>query len=222
MRTNRIASLSAVIALMLILSACNVFGPKIPPTPDPLVIQSTIDAAATQVVLTISAQLTGTALAQPTHTATATLVPTQAATATPLATSTALPTATNTRIPVTLAPTFTATPANIGCSLSNSSPAAGAKFNINDEFDAVWTVKNTGLKNWEIGTLDLKYDSGQKMQKVADIFDIPTLVEPGKELPLIVDMAVPATAGKYSATWKLLMDGTTLCTLPVSIEAVTP
>ncbi len=101
MRKFRFASLSAVFALMLILSACNAFGPQIPPTPDPLVIQSTIDAAATQAVLTIAAQLTGTALAQPTHT-------------------------------------------------------------------------------------------------------------------------VPANAGKYSATWKLLMDGTTLCTLPVSIEAVTP
>lgn len=222
MRKFRIASLSAVFALMLILTACNAFGPQIPPTPDPLVIQSTIDAAATQAVLTIAAQLTGTALAQPTNTATATQIPTLAATATPLATSTPLPTATNTRIPVTLAPTFTVTPANFGCSVSSSSPAAGAKYNVNDEFDAVWVVKNTGLKNWEVGTLDLKYDSGQKMQKVADVFDISTLVEPGKELTLIVDMAVPATAGKYSATWKLLMDGTALCTLPVSIEAVTP
>jgi len=208
--------------LILALAGCNALGPKTPPTPDPLVIQSTIDAASTRAVETIVAQLTGTALAQPTNTPTPTVEPTKAASPTPLATNTLLPTATNTRIPATLAPTFTPTPANYACGLVSTSPAAGKKYNINEEFDAVWVVKNTGIKNWEIGTLDLKYDNGQKMQKFADIFDVSTLVEPGKELTLIVDMVVPATAGKYAATWKLLMDGTTLCTLPVSIEAVTP
>jgi hypothetical protein len=221
MNFSKIARLGALASLTLVLTACSA-GPATPPTVDPQIIQSTVDAAGTQVVLTIAAQLTGTALAQPTHTPTPTLEPTQAASPTPLATSTPLPTATRTRVPATLAPTFTATPANYTCSVVSSSPAAGAKFNINDEFDAVWVVRNTGLKNWEIGTLDLKYDSGQKMQKFADVFDVPTLGEPGKDVTLIVDMAVPAAAGKYSATWKLLMDGATLCTLPVSIEAVTP
>ncbi len=222
MRIPRTVSLSTLLILMLVLTACNALGPQLPPTPDPAVIQGTVNAASTQVVQTIAAQLTGTALAQPTNTPTNTLIPTQAVTSTPLATSTPLPTATKTRVPVTLAPTFTATPANFNCSLVSSSPAAGAKFNVNDEFDAVWVVKNTGIKNWEIGMLDLKYDSGQKMQKFADIFDIKTLVEPTKELTLIVDMAVPATAGKYSATWKVLMDGAPLCNLSVSIEAVVP
>lgn len=209
-------------APVLILAGCSAFGSKAPPTPDPLAIQATIDAAATQAMQTIAAQLTSTAQAQPTNTPTPTVVPTQASSPTPLATSTPLPTATKTRVPATLAPTNTPTPANYVCTLVSTSPAAGTKYNVNDEFDAVWVVKNSGIKNWEIGTLDLKYDSGQKMQKVADIFDVNTLVEAGKDLTLIVDMVVPAASGKYTATWKLLMDGTTLCTLPVSIEAVTP
>jgi len=33
---------------------------------------------------------------------------------------------------------------------------------------------------------------------------------------------VPATAGKYTASWVLMMEGITLCTLPVDIEAVAP
>jgi len=222
MRIPKIVMISTLLTLMLILTACNALGPQVPPTIDPAVVQATVDAASTQVVLTIAAQLTGTALAQPTNTPTNTLVPTQAISPTQLPTNTPQATATNTRVPVTLAPTFTATPANYTCSLVSSSPAAGAKLNINDDFDAVWVVKNTGVKNWEIGTLDLKYDSGQKMQKFFDIIDIPTLIEPTKEYTLRVDMAVPATAGKYNAVWKLMMEGTTLCTLNVSIEAVVP
>jgi hypothetical protein len=222
MRIPKFILISTLLILMLILTACNALGPQIPPTVDPAVVQATVDAASTQVVQTIAAQLTGTALAQPTSTPTNTLVPTQAISPTQLATNTPLPTATNTRVPVTLAPTFTATPANYTCSLVSSSPAAGAKLNINDDFDAVWVVKNTGIKNWEVGMVDLKYDSGQKMQKFVDIVDIPTLIEPTKEYTLRVDMAVPATAGKYSAVWKLMMEGTTLCTLNVSIEAVVP
>ena len=70
--------------------------------------------------------------------------------------------------------------------------------------------------------MDLSYVSGQKMQTKGDIFDITTAVAPGGELTLIVDMKTPSTAGKYSATWKLSMEGITLCTLPVSIEAVNP
>jgi len=222
MRKPRIFTIATFLLLLIILTACNALGPQVPATVDPAVVQATVDAASTQVVLTIAAQLTGTALAQPTNTPTATLVPTLAISPTPLATSTPLATATNTRVPFTLAPTFTATPANYTCSLVSSSPAAGQKFNVNDEFDAAWVVRNTGIKNWEVGTLDLKYDSGQKMQKLGDVFDINTLVEPTKDLSLIVDMAVPATAGKYSAVWKLMMEGTTLCTLNVSIEAVVP
>ena len=222
MQISRIVSISTLLILMLVLTACNAFGPQTPATVDPNVIKATVDAASTQAVLTIAAQLTSTALAQPTNTPTVTLTPTLAVTSTPLSTSTPMATATKTRVPFTLAPTFTSTPANFNCSLVSSAPAAGQKYNINDEFDAVWVVKNTGIKNWEVGTLDLRYDSGQKMQKLGDIFDIQTLVEPNKELTLVVDMAVPATAGKYSASWKLLTDNTTLCNLSVSIEAVVP
>ncbi|HWR66050.1 MAG TPA: NBR1-Ig-like domain-containing protein [Bellilinea sp.] len=222
MRISRIFTIATFLILIVILTACNALGPQVPPTIDPAVVQATVDAASTQVVLTIAAQLTGTALAQPTNTPTNTLVPTQANSPTQLATNTPLATATNTRVPVTLAPTFTATPANYTCSLVSSSPAAGQKFNINDEFDAVWVVRNTGIKNWEVGTLDMKYDSGNKLHKFADVFDINTLVEPTKDLTLTIDMVVPATAGKYSAVWKLMMEGTTLCTLNVSIEAVVP
>jgi hypothetical protein len=33
-------------------------------------------------------------------------------------------------------------------------------------------------------------------------------------------MKAPASTGKYSASWALMMEGITLCTLPVNIEAI--
>src|SRR3990172_6111114 len=109
MRISRIVSISTLLILMLVLTACNAFGPQTPATVDPNVIKATVDAASTQAVLTIAAQLTSTALAQPTNTPTVTLTPTLAVTSTPLSTSTPMATATNTRVPFTLAPTFTST-----------------------------------------------------------------------------------------------------------------
>jgi hypothetical protein len=99
----------------------------------------------------------------------------------------------------------------------------GAKINVNEDFDGTWTVRNVGTSSWEIGSLDLKYASGTKMQTKGDVFDVSTVVAPGAELTLVVDMKVPATAGKYTVTWMLTMDGSTaFCSLPVSIEAVNP
>jgi hypothetical protein len=35
-------------------------------------------------------------------------------------------------------------------------------------------------------------------------------------------MKSPSTVGKYTASWALVMEGVTMCTLPVDIEAVAP
>lgn len=217
MKQRKLIPISAILLISLLLSACSALGGQA--TPDAASLQSTIDAAVTQTVQALAIQLTQTALAQPT--ATATLEPTATATLEPSPTV-VIPTATRTFIPYTPVPTQTATPVNIACKLISTSPVAGAKFNINDEFDAVWVVKNVGVKDWEIGSLDLVYESGQKMQKYADIFDVNKLIKAGEEYTLIVDMNVPANAGTYKATWKLNYAGSAICTLPVSIEAVKP
>lgn len=218
MRQKRTSTLIIMLAFGLLLSGC---GLGATPTIDPVAQQATIDAAVAQAIQTLAANQTSTAAALPTSTftATATLEPTftftPAATATPF-----VPTAT--WIPYTLTPSSTATPVAYNCELRSTSPAAGTKINVNTNYDAIWVVKNIGTKTWDLGYLDLKYVSGTKMQTVADIFDISQVVAPGEELTLIVDMKTPSTAELYTATWALVMGGTTLCTLPVSIEAVTP
>lgn len=223
MHSKKTMILSLFVALTLLLSACNALGPQAAPTIDPAAAQATLDAVASMALETIAFQLTGTAMAMPTDTPTPTFEPTATYTPTIEPTPTQIPpTSTNTRVPATATPTFTPTPGDIACQVVSISPAAGSKLKTNEDFDMVWTVKNIGTKNWDVGTLDLKYDSGEKMQRYADIFDINTLVESGKELKLIVDMGMPSSTGSYTATWKLLYNGSTLCTLPISLTAVSP
>lgn len=220
MRSKKFTILTLGLVLTMLLSACNAFGPPVPPTPDAAAIQATLDAVAASALETLAFQLTGTAQAMPTNTPVPTLEPTATPTETFEPTPTQVPpTATNTRIPPTAAPTFTPTPGNYSCQIVSISPASGAKLKIGVDFDMVWTVKNNGLKNWEVGSLDLKYVSGEKMQSYGDIFDVNTLVETGKELKLVVDMVMPTTTGTYTATWNLLMNGSNICSLPVNVVA---
>jgi hypothetical protein len=214
-------ALSLTLAFSFLLTSCNLPGAGAAPTADPLAQQATIDAAIFQTLQAVSAEQTSVAAALPTSTFT--VAPTQepAATATPEPTATpVLPTATQTAVPVIPTKTYTPTPAPYTCSLVSTSPTSGTKIKINTDFDAIWKVKNVGTKAWEVGYLDLKYVSGTKMQTAADVFDISTYVGIGGELTLVVDMKAPASTGKYSASWALMMEGITLCTLPVNIEAI--
>ena len=213
---------SLIIVAAMLLSACSLFAPAAA-TPDPAAQQATVDAVVAQTLQAFSANLTSTAAAVPTSTYTpeATLAPT--ATFTPEATATLAPTPTKTRVPYTAVPTATATPAAYTCKLVSHTPADGTKLKLNEDFDGVWVVKNVGTKNWEVGSLDLKYVSGTKFQTGADVFDVNVVIASGAEYTLIVDMKVPAAVGKYTASWMLTMDGTTaFCSLPISIEAVNP
>lgn len=214
--------LSAMISLALLLSGCGLLGPAATPTTSPADMQATVDAMVRETIQAAEGMLTSTAAAMPTNT-TAPTETTAPPTDTPQPTATIfIPTATNTFVPATPKPTLTFTPAPYACKVTSTSPAAGAKFTTNQDFDAVWKVQNIGTKTWEIGFVDLKYVSGTKMQTVADVFDVNTALAPGGELTLIVDMKAPSTAGKYTAQWALTVDGTVMCTLPLEIEAVAP
>jgi len=213
---------SLMIVAAMLLSACSLFAPAAP-TPNPVNQQATVDAIVAQTLQAYNANLTSTAAAMPTNTFTPepTLAPTL--TFTPEATATLAATPTKTRVPYTAVPTATATSAAYSCKLVSHTPADGTKIKLSEDFDGVWVVKNTGTKNWEIGTLDLKYISGTKFQTKADAFDVNVVIAAGTEYSLVVDMKAPAAAGKYTAAWMLTMDGTNaFCSLPLSIEAVNP
>jgi len=220
MRKNLIVTQSIALSFSLLLSGCNLLSPPAAPTLDPQAQQATIEAAVAQAMQATVAAYTSTAAAIPTSTFT--LTPTQAPpTNTPQPTATLwVPTAT--KKPVYPTMTLTPTPAEYSCKLISTSPDAGKKYNINTDFDATWKIQNTGLKAWEVGYVDLRWVSGTKMQTSSDVFDIKTAVAKGGELTLIVDMKAPSTTGKYTASWAVMMEGITMCTLPVNIEATNP
>jgi len=233
MLRKRSAVLSFFLVFGLLLSGCSLTGQAVVPTMDPIALQATVDAAVSQAMKTEASSLTSTAAAMPTSTFTftPTLKPLSSATpeATAKATMTATtkatlsnPTATKTVVAPTRKPSATTTPAAYLCSLVSTTPTSGTKINTSTDFDAVWKVKNIGTKTWEVGYVDLLYVSGTKMQTVADSFDVKTAVAPGGEITLTVDMKTPSTAAKYTDSFALVMEGTTMCLLPVTIEAVAP
>jgi hypothetical protein len=188
------------------------------------VAQNSTMTAFNQTVQAFSVAQTSTAAAMPVcvNTATPTQQTQPVTTLLPSWTPGINSTVTKTYAPVAPTKTKTPTPAAYGCSLISTSPTSGTKIKLNIDFDGAWKVKNTGSKAWEVGYFDLKYISGTKMQTGGDIFDVSTAVAPGGELTLVVDMKAPGTAGKYTASWALVFQGSTLCTLPVNIEAVNP
>jgi hypothetical protein len=103
------------------------------------------------------------------------------------------------------------------CTLVSVTPTASKTMGTNADFDAVWTVKNTGSKEWNMFGVDYKYMSGTKMHKFASIYDFNKNVKPGETIKITVDMMSPSTRGAYTANWAIVEGSTTLCNLPVSI-----
>jgi hypothetical protein len=211
-------TLMSIFLIAALLAGCSGPTPTLEPTRDQ---QPTFDAIQTQAVATVVANMTMNA-------PTATEVPTETPvipTDTPVPTNTPepiieLPTATATRIPATLAPLNTSTPtqAALQCSIVEAAPASGAKIDKDTDFDARWKLKNTGTKAWQTESVDLKYVSGTKFQKYADVYDLTEGANPDGQITLVVDMVAPNTSGRHTATWALVDGGVTICTMVVTIN----
>jgi len=113
--------------------------------------------------------------------------------------------------------TGTSTSTSLACSLTSVSVTAPNPMDARYDFDAVWTIKNTGSKDWEANLLDYKYWSGTKMNNFANLYDLPSNVAKGESITLRVDMTAPSTAGTYTSTWALADGNTVYCYLPVTI-----
>jgi hypothetical protein len=219
--------LFSTLLLAVVLSSCTTPGLSgATPTPYIIVITNTptVDMAPfmTQAAETVFAQLTETALAMPTETpvpptdtptitqtftSTATLIP--AASSTPVKTST--PVKSNT-------PKATATKAGWNCEITFQLVENGKEFNTNEDFDARWTIKNTGTETWSASDVDYIYVSGTEMQKFNKLYDLPASVSPGNSITIIVDMKAPGSSGYYETFWALARHSDGFCSLPTRIK----
>jgi hypothetical protein len=201
------------VALVLVM-ACAVPSMVASPTQQPVVDPGLINTLIAQ---TANAALTSTAAALPSATPTPIVTPTRP-------TDTPAPTATSTVIFVfftptaRILPTFTAesSDANFACQVTKVSPPNGSVFNPRDDFDAFWTVRNIGKRNWDRNDVDYLYSSGAKIHKVSG-YDLEENVAINRSLNLGVDMRAPKDPGTYSTVWTMRRGDRTFCELRLTI-----
>ena len=211
--TRKTKLLIWVTALALVMACVPSLVTQTVPTMDP-------NAVSTFIAQTVNAASTQTAAAIPTLTSSPTMTPT-------VLTETPVPTATSTVIfilatPTPLViPTFTSSGSgtssqNYSCQITKVTPANGTRFNPRDDFDAIWTVRNNGQKNWDRNSVDYVYSSGDKIHKVSG-YDLDDNVKTGNSIELGVDMQAPKNSGSYNTTWTMRAGDKTFCTMTLSI-----
>ncbi len=113
--------------------------------------------------------------------------------------------------------TYDATPVSSPMCSVTVSPPSLKSFSPREDFDAVWTVKNTSGSDWDVIAVDYKYISGVEMQKYEKLYDLPQTVKNGETIKITVDMLTPDKAGTYSTQWALVKGSTILCPLPLTV-----
>lgn len=219
--TSKTKLLIWVLALALIL-AC------VPTLPAPGGVPTTDPAAInTFIAQTVEAASRQTQAAMPTSTSTPTATPT-VVTETPSPTPTAtivfiLPTST----PLVI-PTVTRSgdggdddddeisSDNYSCQVVRVSPANGTVMDPREDFDAVWTVRNNGQRNWDRTSIDHVYDRGDRIHKVSG-YDLRENVRVGNSTDLGVDMRAPKDRGTYTTTWILRAGNREFCSMSLTI-----
>ncbi len=200
--------------LVVTLAGCSPAPTPLPtavPTIDP---QPTFNAIITQAVQTMAAELT---LNAPTATP---IVPTDtpAPTETPAPTHTPAPTETATRVFIPWTPTPTATQAAYACAVTGVSPTTSDTIKVDQDFDAKWSLKNTGTKTWLAGNTDVGYLDGTRLHTSGDLKDLGSDVAPNGTYTVVVDMKAPSSDGTYSTTWGIFLEDGSVCTLNLKIN----
>lgn len=214
--TRRTKLLIWTIALVLILACVPALGTPIVPTVDP-------GAIGTFIAQTVNAASTQTALVVPSSTLTPSITPTRnTETPSPTITATVL------LIPASptpiILPTFTSVSIggsgtssdNYACQVTRVTPPNGSSFNPRDDFDAFWTVKNIGKRNWDRSDVDYIYSTGAKIHKVSG-YDLEDNVKVGNSIELGVDMQAPKDAGTYTTTWTMRIGERVFCPMRLTI-----
>jgi hypothetical protein len=97
------------------------------------------------------------------------------------------------------------------CSLVSQSPKDWTKMKARQDFDARWTVLNTGSKTWTTNGTDYKYIRGAKLHTRGDVFDMPKNVAADGKIALYVDMMAPKDKGTYVTYWGLANGSSHFC-----------
>lgn len=211
---QRAARVLVILALVFILAACS--------TPTPMAAVPTQDLAPvrTEAAATVVAKITIQAALQPSATLEATLEPQEpiVVTATPEPATLTTEAPDEPEVTEPMATPTSAGPAQSGTSGNAAyptrtpaapdnaafiiqSPVDGTVFSPGEDFDATWTLMNTGTTTW---TTNYSYRlSGGTDFAVNDYYGLSEEVKPGERITLIADMEAPSQAGRYTSNWDL-------------------
>ena len=198
-------------AIALVMACAPSFTTPATPALDPGMVN-------TFIAQTAQVALSQTAAVLPSATPTLVFTPT-------VSTETPLPTATATVVLVFFSPTPLVSPTftpldsssnNYACQVIRVSPPNGTRFDSREDFDVVWTVKNIGKKNWDEGSIDYSYSSGEKIHKISS-YDLEKNVASGGRVDLGADMQAPKNPGSYTTTWTMRSGNKTFCPLTLTI-----
>lgn len=174
-----------VIALSLILSACNM---PVSPTPNPANLVETLAAQTLQAMMTqvsASTPTPGGSLATATQQV---LQPSS----TPAPTNTQVVLPTNTQVPI---------PCDAAAFVSDISIPDGTLVSANQRFTKTWRLKNIGSCTW---TRDyaLAFVDGNAMGASAVVY-LTGVVSPNQTVDISLDLTAPSQPGSYRGNWKL-------------------
>jgi len=175
-------SMAISLTVGLLLAACGSSAEEATPT-------FTVEQIQTEAVATFAAGLTATALAMPTNTPAETATPTPTATSTRAATSTA---------PATLVGTVPPASCDGLTFVSDVTVPDNTTMTPGQNFTKTWRVGNSGTCPWEAG-FKLNFTGGEAMG--GSSIALASVVEPGNEVDLSVDLTAPTTAGTYRGNW---------------------
>jgi len=149
------------------------------------------NTSATNVVLTLAAELTQVA---------AGIVPTQPGAAgveTALPGTTPQPTATGTPVPGAADGSC-----YLGGFVADVTVPDGQVFQPGENFTKIWRLKNLGTCPWT-PAFDVVFQDGDAMSGPASFPVASGSVQPGEEIEIAVDLKAPVEPGDYRGNWKL-------------------
>jgi hypothetical protein len=230
MMKTKLLPIAAIVVLLL--SACSLAANPSASGLDQAAVQQTVAAAQTAAVDAYKAANpaqpaapAATAVVAPTYTPfptytpyptyTAVVVPTEAQPVVPTAGAAATQAPKPTTPPVSSAITHVAP--QFACQVTSVSPAYGAELARGVDFDAKFTLKNTGSFTWGAPDYDIVYIYGPTGMAKNTRIDLPKDVTAGGTVDITEDMFAPSTPGTYSAEF-VLMGSATICQMDISIN----
>ena len=115
---------------------------------------------------------------------------------------------------------FTKTPLAWGCTVQSSDPNGYKGFHPNDDFDAHFTVLNSGANDWTGAKESYRFINGTAMQTHGSSFAIPQYTQTNHSLSVTIDMKAPGTPGRYFSVWSFEHSQNTICLITISITVL--